>query len=369
MKKHIIYLLVMLLGVFSFTSCDQTDDEPMVGTFIPPEITIPSSGTSYTLLKDAGDNLIEVIKWNAADFGFQSAVSYTVEIDGIQGDFSEPHELGTVNDTEFRIKVSQLNTAAIEYIEPGETGDIQIRVKAVVHDDVEVLYSEPVLVTVSTFQTSVPPIYMIGAAVGGWDTALAVEVPATEEDDVYQTKAYFEAETGGNFRFFSAPDWGASLGGYDVFTDYPADLLEARTSDSDPNFGFIGTTGWYEITVNTASGSISMEAIDEPNLYLTGDATHGWNWNEPVTSISWVGHEIWEGNVTFIQNNYFRLFEQKDWGPVSYGYDLITNYDTDYIIIAEGHSDPNWQFVAASGEYFVRVDKRNATIEISPVNE
>ena len=110
-----------------------------------------------------------------------------------------------------------------------------------------------------------------------------------------------------------------------------------------------------------------MSPTDEQQLYLTGDATHGWNFDAPVTTLYWTGHEIYSGQVTFIQDKYFRCFKQKDWGPDSFGHNVLTNYDTDVIIIAVGHGDPNWQFIAASGTYDVVVDMRKESITITPV--
>jgi len=206
---------------------------------------------------------------------------------------------------------------------------------------------------------------MIGASVGGWDPGKAVELVSTGEPFEYTTIAKFDVANGTNFRFFNARDWGASLGGYDVFTTYPNDLLEPATSDDDPNFNFVGTPGWFELTVNSKEGTIAMKAVAEPGMYLTGDATHGWNWDEPVTALTWVGYKVWEGDVTFVNANAFRLFAQKDWGPTSYGWDYIVNYDTNYIDVMEGHGDPNWQFLKPSGTYHVKVDLRALSIEIS----
>ena len=200
---------------------------------------------------------------------------------------------------------------------------------------------------------------------GGWGTDLAVEIVSTGEPSQYTTIAYFDVAEGTNFRFFTNPDWGASIGGYDVFTSYPEDLLEPATADDDPNFNFIGEPGWYELFVNTQEGSITMEAVSEPVMYLTGDATHGWGWDDPVTQLEYVGYKLWEGDVNFTQGGAFRLFPQKDWGPTSYGYDVVVNYDTEYIDIMEGHGDPNWEFLKPSGTYHVKVDLRNNSIEIT----
>lgn len=236
------------------------------------------------------------------------------------------------------------------------------RVASVVNYQYDTLYSDAITCISSPYSTTFAPIYMIGSAVDEWDPEKAAELPSTGMPDLYYTKWNFKA---GAFRFFTAKDWGASLGGYDVFTVYPTDIL-GETGDGDSNFDFIGTEGWYEITVDVSTGTVEMTAIDEPLLYLTGDATHGWSWDDPVTSLTWIGYEVWEGSVDFTSGGYFRCFLQKDWSPDSFGYDVITNFDADYLENDGTQGDPNWLYVGATGTYTVQVDKPNATITITP---
>ncbi len=360
---------MLLMSVIA--SC--SEDKELVKIINPedvnaPSITEPIAGDQFVLSSDEQSETAMIIRWDEPDFGVDIKIEYSVDIDVNDGDFTNAINLALTTEDTLAITHSELNAKLLELgLSAGDMSNFDIRITSTVNDQIDDDFSEIVTVGATPYSTVFPSIYMIGVAVGGWDTVLAVEVASTGETNEYYTKAYFDAAGDANFRFFSAADWGSSLGGWDIFTTYPTDLLQPKDGDGDPNFQFIGTTGWYEISVDKNTSTIEMKATTEPLLYLTGDATHGWNFDTPTT-MTWVGHEIWEGDVTFTQNNYFRIFEQADWGPTGYGYDVLTNYDEDYIIIADGHSDPNWQFIGASGSYHVIVDKRNESIVITENN-
>lgn len=361
-----IQKLLWILAIFTLlTACEKETREPVAVTGNAPGVMQPSAGTQIVLQRQqAGEEAIS-FSWSEADFGFPSATTYTLQIDVAGNNFSAPQEVAVTTELSVGLTHEALNQRIMALgFTTSDPVDLEFRVIASVSPFFSTLPSEPLALTVTPYASSFPPIYMIGAVFGGWDLAMAVELISTGEPAEYITIAYFDPAPGTNFRFFNNPEWDASIGGYDVFTEFPQDLLEPATNDQDPNFNFLGEAGWYQLIVNRETGTISMESTDEPGMYVTGDATHGWDWDEPVTQLQYIAYNIWEGNVEFIQNNAFRLFAQKDWGPVSYGYDVVVNYNTEYIDVMEGHGDPNWQFLKPSGTYFVRVNLRDNSIEI-----
>jgi len=364
--KNIQGIIYTLLAAILLFGCDEVEREPVVRPGNGPAISQPSAGAQLVLNRENANDETVTFTWSAADYGFPSATLYSLQADEAGNEFANAVELASVNGLTSTMTHAVLNSKLMLHGLPtNEAIDLELRVVATVSPYISALPSPPVAMNITLYSSSFPSIYMIGAAVGGWATDRAVEVVSTGEPSQYTTIAYFDVADGTNFRFFNNPEWGASIGGYDVFTNYPEDLLSPATSDSDPNFNFIGEPGWYELVVNTEEGTIAMEAVSEPVMYLTGDATHGWNWDDPVTQLDYVSYKIWEGDVNFTQNNAFRLFPQKDWGPTSYGYDVIVNYDTSYIDKMPGHSDPNWQFKKPSGTYHVRVDLRTNSIVIT----
>jgi len=364
--KRIRNIIYTILSFTLLTACEEVEREPIVVPGDAPVLLVPTSGTVVVLEKLGSEENTFLFAWTKADYGFQSATQYTLQLDRKGNNFASPLSLATTSDTSTTVTQASLNAKLLAFgLEVLEPTDLDFRIVGSVSEDVPYLYSGAVSMNITLFSSTFPSIYMIGACTGGWDTSKAVEVVSTGEAYKHTSIAYFDASEGSNFRFFNKPDWGASLGGYDVFTTFPANLIEPATGDGDPNFNFIGEAGWYELFVDVSAGSITMEATTKPVMYLTGTATHGWDWDEPVTEIFWVGYKIWEGDVAFIQNEAFRLFPQKDWGPDSYGWNVVVNYNTAYIDVMPGHADPNWQFLKTSGTYHVRFDQRNNSLDIT----
>ena len=288
--KNIKFLFVALIGVIGLFSCDQTDDEPMVGTYTPPEITAPGTGTSYVLTEEGQDNLIEVMEWEPADFGFQAAVTYTVEIDGAEGDFSEPMELATANESDLRITVNQLNDVALEYIEAGEPGDLKVRLRANVHDDVEVLYSEPVTITVQPFESLkvIEPLFIVGDVLGEdhvWDNNNYTYIMFRGSDDPnvfdYTYTGYFNA---GGFKLLpELGNWDRQFG-----------MVDGSIAKDDAGAGniTIDDAGYYTININTDDVTFSKEAYD-----ASGDDTYD--------KIGLIGaFNDWDGDLELTQSSY-----------------------------------------------------------------
>lgn len=364
-------MAVLMTGLL--VACDEDFETAVYDQDVATAAVLTTPGSTLVLDANSADNLIQ-FEWTHAEFGYSAAITYELQMDIAGKSFANKTVLTSLpvnKETEtmvYDITVKDFNTALLKHIgkyedlDAAEPVEFEFRVVSSISSEVE-LNSGVQTSLITVYSGALPSIYMVGEGVGGWDLGKAVEVFHAGQPDTYHTKAYFYQA---NFRFFNQPDWSTSIGGYDVFTNYPEEYLAVST-DGDPNFAFIGAEGWYEIVVNVASGSIELTPISDPSMYLTGSATHGWDWDEPVTAIKWVNYNRWEGDVAFIQNEYFRLFAQKDWGPTSYGYDTVTNYDTSVIIIAEGHGDPNWQFIAPSGTYHVVLDLEAKSIEITPL--
>ncbi|WP_053405912.1 SusE domain-containing protein [Persicobacter sp. CCB-QB2] len=317
MKKNFLNIFIFL-GVLTTWSCSPEKELTKIvedSTVGAPKLDKSFEGSSIVLSRETqGDEALKV-EWSEISYDQSVVLNYVVEMAVAGTDFAETRALGITTDNFVSLTHGQLNVEALGLGLPSEqASDVEIRVTTQLNHQTERKVSEVVGFSVSPYSTIFPSIYMIGEAVGGWDPNKAVEVANKGEENIYETIAYFASSDYPYFRFFTAPDWGSNLGGVDVFTNYPTDLLAPQPgANEDSNFTFLGESGYYFLKVDRNTGTIEMEAVSEPILYLTGDAVHGWNWDS-TTELKWVGHEIWEGEVTFNQDGAFRCFEQKDWG-------------------------------------------------------
>lgn len=384
--KRIINILMLLLVVV-LAGCELEPQVQIAENPVAPQMITPANGDAFNFTWDNVEDEINFI-YSPAEYGFPALLTYTVQMDSKGGDFSRARNLGFVSVDTLTITIEKLNSEVkkLKYTDAngdsknfadGDLAELDLRVTSSVSEFYDDLISDVITFTFVPFSEPVPEepeepeeptegpeeLFLIGAATGAWDTERAVEL-TKGDDGVFTGLVHFSDADGRNFRFFSAADWGSSYGGYDVFETYPTEYLEPASEDSDPNFNFVGAAGWYSLAIDVASNTIGMLPAEAPELYLTGDATHGWDWDDPVSTVYGTGNYIFEGEVDFIQDLAFRVFLQKDWGD-SYGYDYLTNYDTSVIDVMEGHDDPNWQFLAETGTYNVTIDLKNLSIDIT----
>jgi hypothetical protein len=361
--KNISIILIYLLGVFAFSSCEK--DDPMVK--LNEEVVtneLASIDSEYVMTMEDAASVLETFNWTVPDFGFKASITYTVQIDSAGKNFASAIDLITVdNDTIGSIKVGELNTLLLNAGLPfDEALSMEFRVKAVINPNVDPLYSNSRAASITAYPTEFPPIYMIGAAVGGWDPALAVSVYSTEPS-IYSTICEFT--NGEAFRFFDIPSWDATKQlNWNYFTGSVASEFE-NAQDGDTNIRFIGTTGFYRITVDLKAKTIAMESVTKPRLLMVGAAVPGgWDINNP-TEMTWVSDGIFTATLNFTVEA-FRFFTANDWGTgLNYPYYQGLNFTIDSNFENAGDGDSNFKFIGTPGTFTCTVNYWDKTITLT----
>lgn len=332
MKKIKLILFTVLIGLF-LSSCVSDINEVAMSS--DPTEPVMENFTIGNFNADNAESLIP-FSWTKADFGFNASVNYAIQIDKAGNNFANAKDLVSTYSNNVSVSVKDINKKLLDLeLEPETLANLEFRVKAVVDDNVDPAISNTISASITPYQTEFDPIYMIGAALNGWDLAFAVEVPGIAKG-IYVTTAKFTK--GGNFRFFPQPQWSPSWG-YDYFTGTVSDLLSQATADSDPNYKFEGGTGNYKITINFNDRSIALELVgdvepEKPEDYLFGiigtafevDGVQA-NWDSDVT-FTFASNEgdVYTysiSKVTLLTNGEFKIRKDKEW-VVSYGYSDVT---------------------------------------------
>jgi hypothetical protein len=358
-----IFSLLALMATLFMTSCKDDAVKPTLKSAVTANELLAPTATAYVLTVENAANTLETFKWTAPNFGFNSSVTYKLQIDKSTGDFTTPLELATVSNgkLEVAIKVSEMNEKLLGLgLNPEEAAAVKLRVTSTVSDKVATVISTVKTITVTPYATSFPPIYGMGAALNGWgpwpDAAVEIQSPSFKK---YETIAKFTA--GEAFRFFAQTDWNPVSYNYPFFTSVSS--LFENANDGDSNFKFIGTTGYYKVEVDLKAKTVVMTAVDEPVMFMTGAGVGGWD--KPGTGASvkmtYVKPGVFVANANFVVGA-FRFFAQADWGPTSYNYPFFTSVDAKFTNANDG--DKNLQFTGSPGPYKITVDINKKTVVV-----
>jgi starch-binding outer membrane protein SusE/F len=348
MKLIKIFSTLLILSLFF--GCQEREIVQMADAVTGGEITAPAANKAYLLDRDKANDIAETFKWNDAEYGFTASVTYKVEAALKGNNFKNVAVLATVNNkTEAAVTVGDLNKALLDLsAEIDASNDVEIRVVCGVNPKVANYNGQTLMIKVTPYATSFPPIYMIGAALNGWDTSKAVEMPSYAPNK-YSTMAKFIKNEA--FRFFAQPDWGPTSYNYPWFTTVDSDL--ANANDGDKNFKVAAETGWYNIDVDLKNKIVVMTPVEEPQLYMIGAALQGWDTSKAV-KLTFMKPGVFQVTTTFTNNEAFRFFGQKDWGPVSYNYPWFTTVDSKLANANDG--DKNFKVVAPTASYKITCD-------------
>lgn len=357
-----IYIIAFVLGIFSLSACEKDETKAYVSEN-PGASTIQSmpAFTDFSLDK-AGNELN--FSWTAADFGFPASITYTLQIDSATKNFSSPINILTAGSLSGSVTVGEFNKAILDagYEEYDTEHAMEARIKATVNPLIDPVYSAAAAFNVVPYATEFPPVYMCGAATGGWDWTKGVEMRSSAPK-VYQTIAYFL--NGEAFRFFAQPDWAPTSYNYPYFSNGTVDEKLEDAQDGDNNFKVIGETGYYDITVDLKNLTVTMTAVDEPVMYMTGAALGGWDWTTNFVQMTWISNGIFEATTEFINGEAFRFFAQADWSPTSYNYPYFAGGSVDPLFENAGDGDSNFKFIGTTGMYKIKLNMLDLIITMS----
>lgn len=235
-------------------------------------------------------------------------------------------------------------------------------------------------ITLEPIDCEFDELSLVGAGVpdAGWAWDTPVVLPCYG-DGVYSGEVYLQNNNGAdnNFRFFSdrTLEWGSPSFNYPYYVGegYTIDSNFMDAADGDNNFAFVGTTGTYNLTIDTMAKTITLIEVAVPNcefdqLWLVGAGVPdaGWGWDTPV-ELPCTGNGVYSGNVTF-GNDAFRFFTDRtlEWGSPSYNYPYFGDdgytIDSDFTNAMDG--DSNFYFNGTPGTYLLTIDTVNKTITL-----
>jgi starch-binding outer membrane protein SusE/F len=305
MKKIIIILLSF--GIV-FSSCIYKNEEgdPVIGVYKAPVMDDVSG--NYVLTEETANDVFKTFTWTAADYGFPSATSYTVQIDFAGKNFATATDLLTTTNLNASITVGTLNQKLLaKGAKTNVPTDFEVRVLAKVSDYVDTLPSNAPVMKILPYKVVIiyPSLYLPGnyqaaSGYGGdWSPALAQQIYSVKQNNKYE--GYVDMVGSGiKFKFTDDPNWDMNWGD-DGFNG----TLERNGADIP-----VSAAGYYRIKADIPALTYSFLKTD---WGLIGDATPGgWDTDTKMTydnvSRTWkVKLDLKVGKVKFRANGNWDL--------------------------------------------------------------
>ncbi|MBN2612702.1 MAG: SusE domain-containing protein [Bacteroidales bacterium] len=363
MKSKLLNISILIGLIMVFFSCEKDEDRVVIKSDITPNTFTALSSDSFVLVMDEAANVFQSFAWTDVDFGFDVAKTFKIQIDSTGKNFANAVDVSTVNNLyASSINIGDFNKVLLDMgIEPDAPVELDFRVVTIINDNVDPVYSNVVSAVVTPYATVFPPIYMCGAATGGWDWTKDVELRSFAPSKYYTIAYFINNET---FRFFKQRDWGPTSYNYPYFDGgIVTDSME-NASDGDQNFKILSPTGYYAITVDLKNKTVDFDAVDEPDMYMTGAALGGWDWSDNFVKMTWKKHGVYEAETEFINGEAFRFFDQADWGPTSYNYPYFPAGSVDELFENANDGDKNFKFVGTTGMYKITVNFLDLTVTL-----
>jgi starch-binding outer membrane protein SusE/F len=353
--RKILINLSFILGVVAIYSCQKDENRVVLKEPVPANVLSALSATSFELQRDSAANVFQTFKWTDVNFGFDVVKTYTLQVDSAGKKFANPVDVVTVSQLlTTSITIGDFNKALLNMgLKPDVPADLEFRIKAVINNHVNPVFSNTETAMITPFALTFPPIFMCGAATGGWDWGHGIEMRSTAPS-VYQTIAYFLNNQ--TFRFFKQHDWGPTSYNYPFFDGgFVSDSL-ANANDGDKNFNFLAPTGYYVVTVNLNTKAVTLQPTPEPMMFMTGAALGGWDWDTHYVKMTWISNGMFEATANFINGQTFRFFGQKDWSPVSYNFPYFAGGTVDPLFENANDGDKNFKFTGTTGSYKISLN-------------
>lgn len=296
MKKSVI-IYIALIGMISLLSCKKEEVGPVLSDPVGPELTLPAAGTSIVLSEATASELL-ALEWTAADYGFQAAVTYSVQFDLPGNDFAEAGELVNTGDLTGTVSYADLNNMLIaKGLPDGVASDIEIRVVSKVSDYVTDLVSAVISLSIKPYLVVVSYPYLgVPGSHQGWDPANeSTVIYSLKSDGIYEGYLYF-ADAGTEFKFTDGPGWDVNWGdtGDDGTLDPGGDNIIA----ADP--------GYYKLNVDINALTYTKLKTD---WGLIGSATPGgWDSDQDMSydagnSVFTITLDLIAGEIKFRAND------------------------------------------------------------------
>lgn len=297
MKKIFNIFIMTGLTALMLSSCKKDEEQAVLTPGTAPTLT--GSATTLTLAQTKGTEDGITFSWQEAKFGFDAAVTYTLQLSVKGSNFASASttEIGLGNGLTKTFTVKEINMELLKIVPAAVTSDVDARIKASVGDAVAPVYSNIFSLKATPYRDIISyPSLWIAGNFQGWSPATAPKIASKNNNGQYEGYIYFNEATP-EFKIVKGPDW--SAGDYGM-------VNSTTLSNGGDNVKLTNGAGVYRLKVNTTA--MTWENL-KVNWGLIGDATTG-GWDadsdltfNPATGVWTLTTDLKVGEIKFRAND------------------------------------------------------------------
>jgi starch-binding outer membrane protein SusE/F len=335
--------LLMIASVAFLASCKK--DETKVILTPGADNVLASTATTLVLQQINGGSDAVTFTWGKASFGYDAAITYTLQFSKAGTNFSSPAtttEVAMGTSLSRTFTVSDLNAKMQEIIADGVATGVDVRVKSSVGAAAAPIYSNVVAMTVTSYLDivtySYPAAMNIAGNFQGWDPPTAPQIVNTRNGGygAYEGYIIFNNATP-FFKIVKGNNWGAG--------DYggAGGTLTNGGSDISLPSGGAGIAGLYRLRANPTTMTYSFDKIN--TWGIIGNATPGgWGASTPMAFTASNGSWSITANLTVGE---LKFRANDDW-PINFGDNAPADGKPEY----DGNNIP----VTVAGNYTITLN-------------
>ncbi|GAB2951973.1 hypothetical protein GCM10027048_16240 [Hymenobacter coalescens] len=254
MKKWFLNAAVICALALGFTACEKDEDRVVLNPGATPVLTASTTSPGTLTRANAGDPGL-ALTWTPATFGYQAAVSYTLEIAKAGTNFANAKTFplsGALAKSFTKGELNQVyNDLDCNLPAAPPATPIEMRVRASVDDNVAPLMSQVITLTATPFQAQQAPADRWGIIGDATPTGWNSDSDMTYDFCSGTYKISNIALNGtGKFKFRANDDWAVNFGGTAAAT--PNTASPALVAGG-PDIAVPNGAGNYDISLNVSA--------------------------------------------------------------------------------------------------------------------
>jgi hypothetical protein len=309
MKKIIFQLSALVLCLIFISSCTDNDLKYTASAPAAGEFNLTTSLDSIVLHEiGGGAHTAIAFQWDSLVYKVSTAVTYTIQIDTLNGNFTSPLE-EEIATNKYKISYSDsiLNKKCLNLLKlkPDIQNLVQVRIKANLAFGNMPVYSNVKTLKITPFSVKkiVSYLYMPGDVSGGWSNYTTM-ICSKENDGKYE--GYVQAAQWANFKFTDKADGSGTFYGSSATLGLTA--LDATSAQWNIWFD---TGGYFLVKADLNIMTWNKTAIT--SFCVTGDFN---SWSLTANPMTYDAvNKVWTATCDLSTIGYgIQIIANSDWG-------------------------------------------------------